>query len=62
MRSPEQREVLDGLATIALVFIAVGLMAAIHTSWDKPNLLMLRPWIKSLIFNAIASGFGRRNR
>jgi len=36
----EQREILDGLATIALVFIAVGLMASIHTSWDKPNLLM----------------------
>lgn len=36
----QQREVLDGLAACLLAFIVLGLMAAIHTAWDKPGLLL----------------------
>jgi len=36
----KQRQVLDGLSAIVLAFIVLGLMAAIHTAWDQPDLLL----------------------
>jgi len=36
----KQREVLDGIAAILLALIVLGLMAAIHTAWDKPGVLL----------------------
>jgi len=36
----EQREWLDGLAAVFLALIVLGLMAAIHTAYDKPSLLL----------------------
>ncbi len=36
----KQRAVLDGLAACLLAVIVLGLMAAIHTAWDEPGLLI----------------------
>jgi len=36
----QQREVLDGLAAVVLALIVLGLMAAIHSAWAEPNLLL----------------------
>jgi len=36
----KQRAVLDGLAAIVLALVVLGLMAAIHTAWDDPGLLL----------------------
>lgn len=36
----KQKEVLDGLAASLLALIVLGLMAAIHTAWDEPGLLL----------------------
>ncbi len=38
--SEKQKEVLDGLAAIVLALVVLGLMAAIHTAWDEPGLLL----------------------
>lgn len=35
-----QKSVLDGVAAILLAMIVLGLMAAIHSAWDKPALLL----------------------
>lgn len=36
-----QKQCLDGLSAIFLALIVLGLMAAIHTAWDDPYLLMV---------------------
>lgn len=39
--SEYQKQCLDGLSAILLALIVLGLMAAIHTAWDKPSLLFI---------------------
>jgi len=39
--SEHQKQCLDGLSAILLALIVLGLMAAIHTAWDKPLLLFI---------------------
>lgn len=38
--SLRQKQCLDGLSAIFLALIVLGLMAAIHTAWDKPAFLL----------------------
>jgi len=38
--SREQRAVLDGCSAMVLAIIVLGLMAAIHTAWDTPSVLV----------------------
>ena len=36
-----QRQCLDGLSALILALLVLGLMAAIHTTWDNPRLLLV---------------------
>jgi len=53
----QQREVLDGMAALLLAFIVLGLMAAIHTAWDQPGLL-LRTFFMACVVNFVYQSVG----
>lgn len=46
----EQKALLDGLSAFVLAFLVIGLMAAIHTAWDRP-LLILKTLLIATIVN-----------
>ena len=54
-----QRQCLDGLSALLLAFIVLGLMAAIHSAWDTPGLLLLTLfWACVLNFSLQIMGLG----
>ncbi len=44
-----QKERLDGLSAFVLAFMVIGLMAAIHTAWDTPSLILKTLLIATIV-------------
>ena len=53
----QQRACLDGLAAVLLALLVLGLMAAIHTAWDNPGLL-LTTLLCAFVVNFVFQLFG----